>query len=192
MPMKNIVLATNNPHKVVEIKAILGKRFVITTLAEEGISVDIEETGTTFAQNAYIKAHAIARLTNKAALSDDSGLVVDALDGAPGVYSARYAGAQQDDAANIAKLLANMQGVSNRRARFVCAVALCQPDGSAITAEGVAEGEILYEQVGSGGFGYDPVFFSVEISKTFAQASASEKNLISHRKRALESLAAQL
>lgn len=190
--MINIVLATNNPHKVTEIKAILGKRFVITTLAEEGISIEIEETGTTFAQNAYIKAHAIAKLTNKPALSDDSGLVVDALDGAPGVYSARYAGTQQDDKANIAKLLTNLQGVSNRKARFVCAVVLCQPDGSAITAAGEAEGEILHKQVGSGGFGYDPVFFSAEIGKTFAQASASEKNLISHRKRALENLASKL
>lgn len=189
---EEIVLATGNAHKVAEIKAILGGSYIIKTPAEEGINVDIDETGSTFAENAYIKAYAIASLTGKLALADDSGLAVAALGGEPGIYSARYAGDAHDDKANTAKLLGVMQGITERGAKFVSAVVLCRPDGSSVCAIGEAEGEITNEEHGEGGFGYDPVFYSFELGKTFAEASASEKNLVSHRKRALALLAEKL
>lgn len=190
--MIELVLATNNAHKVEEIQQILGGRFHIRTLAEENISVEVEETGASFAENAIIKASVIAKLTGKYALSDDSGLVVAALGGKPGIYSARYAGEGHDDKANIIKLLDDMQHKQDRSAKFVSAVALCKPNGEVVIAEGAAEGEILREQRGAGGFGYDPVFFSHELQKTFAEATAQEKNAVSHRKRALQNLAAKL
>ncbi|MDD3946533.1 MAG: XTP/dITP diphosphatase [Clostridia bacterium] len=190
--MIELVLATNNAHKVEEIQQILGGRFQIRTLAEENISVEVEETGASFAENAIIKASVIAKLTGKYALSDDSGLVVAALGGKPGIYSARYAGEGHDDKANIIKLLDDMQHKQDRSAKFVSAVALCKPNGEVVIAEGAAEGEILREQRGAGGFGYDPVFFSHELQKTFAEATAQEKNAVSHRKRALQNLAAKL
>jgi len=190
--MIELVLATNNVHKVEEIQQILGGRFQIRTLAEENISVEVEETGASFAENAIIKASVIAKLTGKYALSDDSGLVVAALGGKPGIYSARYAGEGHDDKANIIKLLDDMQHKQDRSAKFVSAVALCKPNGEVVIAEGAAEGEILREQRGAGGFGYDPVFFSHELQKTFAEATAQEKNAVSHRKRALQNLAAKL
>ncbi len=186
---EKLILATNNVHKVAEIKAILGARYDMVTLKEAGIHIDIEETGSTFAENAVIKASAITRIAGGAALADDSGLVVEALNGEPGVYSARYAGEGHNDSDNIDKLLNNLRGIKNRKAKFVSAIALCRPDGKTIVAQGEAEGIILNERRGEGGFGYDPVFFSTELNKTFAEATFEEKNAVSHRKRALESLA---
>lgn len=190
--MTEIILATNNANKVREIKAILGGRFEIKTLAQAGIEIDVEETGTTFAENAYIKAYEVAKLTGKPALSDDSGLEVEALGGAPGIFSARYAGKEQNDKANIKKLLSVMEGEQNRKARFVSSVCLCYPDGSFVSAEGEVKGEILLEERGTNGFGYDPVFFCYELGKSLGEAESAEKNLVSHRKRALENLAAKL
>jgi len=186
---EKLILATNNAHKVVEIKAILGSRFDVTTLKESGINIDIEETGSTFADNALLKASAIAKLAGLAALADDSGLVVEALDGAPGVYSARYAGAGHNDSDNIDKLLFDMQGVTDRSAKFVSAIAFCRTEGTSVLAQGEAKGVILLERRGTEGFGYDPVFLSDELNKTFAESSFEEKNAVSHRKRGLEALA---
>ncbi len=189
------ILASHNAHKLAEIRAILADEFSrVLSLSEAGVDVDIEETGDTFAQNAYIKAKAIHDLRPDAAvIADDSGLCVPCLGGAPGVYSARYAGEPCDDRANNELLLKNLREREktlprDRRAYFVSAIALVRPDGSSISGEGRVEGEILDEYRGDGGFGYDPLFFCTELEKTFAQASADEKNAVSHRARALAAL----
>ena len=170
-----IAIATNNPNKLREIRAILGGFFdEALSLADLGIDIDIEETGTT-------------DLTGLPALADDSGLMVDALDGAPGVYSARYAGEEHDDKKNNALLLKNLEG-KPRDAKFCSVIALCYPDGRELTAEGCAPGVILEEERGTGGFGYDPLFFSPELGKTFAEATPEQKNSVSHRSRALRAM----
>ena len=154
-----LVLATGNAHKAVEIRAILGKRFgEILTMKEAGLDLDIEETGDTFAQNALIKAQAVADALGCAALADDSGLSVDALGGQPGVYSARYAGPQHNDQDNIEKLLTVMEPVPNdqRQAQFCCAMALVRPGRLPLVVEGTCCGQILRELRGQDGFGYDP------------------------------------
>lgn len=191
-----VILATNNEHKVREIREILGDKLGKTlTLKEAGVSADPEENGATFKENALIKAREICRLTSLPALSDDSGLCVNALGGAPGVYSARYSG--KDSADNTALLLKNLEkaaeaGNSDRSAHFSCCVALVFSDGRELTAEGRTFGSITLSPEGEGGFGYDPVFFSPELGKTFAQASEEEKNSVSHRGRALAALKEQL
>lgn len=193
--MKEIILATSNAHKVREIKEILGAKFTrIYTLADKGIEVDVEETGSTFMENAIIKARAIAEIANMPALADDSGLCVDALNGEPGVYSARYSGARCDSKANNELLLSKLSDVQerDRSARFKCAVALVCPDGDIVTAEGAAEGVITRSYCGDGGFGYDPIFYSLDLDKTFAEASEEEKNAVSHRGRALSALVDKL
>lgn len=183
-----IAIATNNPGKLREIRAILGGFFdEALSLADLGIDVDIEETGTTLTENALIKARTIRDLTGLPALADDSGLMVDALGGAPGVYSARYAGEEHDDKKNNALLLKNLEG-KPRDAKFCSVIALCYPDGRELTAEGSVEGTILEEERGKGGFGYDPLFFSPELGKTFAEATPEEKNSVSHRSRALRAM----
>ena len=152
-----IAIATNNKKKLKEIRAVLGGFFEeMYSLADLGIDIDIEETGTTLTENALIKARTILHLTGLASLADDSGLMCDALDGAPGVYSARYAGEQHDDAANNALLLKNLAG-KDRSAHFCSVIALCLPDGREFTAEGRVDGSILDEERGEGGFGYDPL-----------------------------------
>ena len=183
-----LVIASNNKHKIAEIKAILSGKFdQILSLAEAGIEVDPEENGQTFAENALIKARACYELAGCACLADDSGLIVDALNGDPGVRSARYAGEPCDDARNNQKLLANMEQVADRTAHFVSVVALV--DGAReVTAEGRTSGRILTEYRGDGGFGYDPLFYADELGKTYAEATAEEKNKISHRAKALEGL----
>ena len=187
-----VILATNNAHKVREIQKILGGKFTQTlTLKEAGVTADPEESGATFKENALIKAREICRLTSLPALSDDSGLCVDALGGAPGVFSARYSGKGAEE--NIDLLLANLQKAgakeeARRAAHFACCVALVFPDGRELTAEGRTDGYITCERRGAGGFGYDPVFFSPELGKTFAEASEEEKNALSHRGRALRAL----
>jgi XTP/dITP diphosphohydrolase len=187
-----LAIATNNKNKLREIRRILGGSFdKLMSLEDLGINVEIEETGTTFEENALIKARAIAKLSGLPSLADDSGLSVDALDGAPGVYSARYAGEEHDDKKNNALLLKNLQG-KPRTAHFCSTVALCRPDGSFVTAQGRVDGEITFEPRGENGFGYDPLFYSFELEKTFAQASEDEKNSVSHRSRALHSLLEKL
>ncbi len=188
-----IVLATNNTHKLQEMRAILGGHFEkLYSLADLGIDVDVEETGDTLEENSYIKAKTICDLTGKIALADDTGLMVDALNGAPGVYSARYAGEEHDDAKNRALLLKNLLGASDRSAHFSTVITICYPSGDVLTAEGRVDGFIATEEHGDHGFGYDSLFFCPEIGKTFAEASAEEKNKVSHRGRALRNTVAKL
>ena len=188
-----IVLATNNAHKLQEMRAILGGFFdKMYSLAELGIDVDVEETGSTLEENSYIKAKAICDLTGKIALADDTGLMVDALDGAPGVYSARYAGDEHNDANNRALLLKNLQNASDRTAHFGTVITICYPNGKTVSAEGRVDGYITTEERGTNGFGYDSLFFSTELGKTFAEASQDEKNSVSHRGRALRNMVEKL
>lgn len=189
--MTKLVAATNNKGKIKEIKAILGGLgFETVSQGELGLNLDVEETGTTFTENALLKARAAAQAAGIPAIADDSGLCVDALSGAPGVYSARYAGEGATDAMLIEKLLNNMEGVDKekRGAKFVSAVAFVTPQGEEFIALGEAEGSITDAPFGEGGFGYDPIFYSTELGKTYAQMSAQEKNSISHRYRALMEL----
>lgn len=188
-----IVLASRNKGKVAELQRLLceelGDVIELKSLDEVGITGEIEETGTTFAENAYLKAAAAAS-SGYPGLGDDSGLVVPALDMAPGVFSARYAGKHGDDAANNALLLKNMSAISDRTAAFVCALALVFPDGSApIRASGAVTGEILCEPRGENGFGYDPLFWYDPLGKTLAEMSEEEKNSISHRGAAVRQFA---
>ncbi len=188
MSEPRLVIASNNAGKIREIKAILGARFPsIVSMAEAGLHMDIEETGATFEENAILKARAVALACGGPALADDSGLAVDALGGAPGIYSARYSGG--DDQDNNDKLLREMQGMADRRARYVCAMALAHPDGMVLTAEGRCEGIIGTEPRGKRGFGYDPLFLVEGYDgQTMAELPDEEKNCISHRKRAIEAL----
>ena len=187
-----LLIASNNQHKIDEIKQILGNKFEqILSLSEAGIVCDPEENGKTFLDNALIKVRAVAKLTDMPVLGDDTGLCVDALNGAPGVHSARFAG-DHDNAKNRAKLLYELQDETNRKAHFSTAVALLYPDGRLVTAEGRVDGEILHAEVGTNGFGYDSLFYCNEIGKTFAEATAEEKNAVSHRARAVRKLAAYL
>lgn len=184
-----IIAATGNKGKIKEIERIFGSLgFIVVTQKDAGINIEPEENGKTFMENALIKARATADLCNDYVLADDSGLCVDALDGQPGVYSARYAGVGATDAEKIEKLLSQMSGKENRQAHFKTAVVLITPDGEEITAEGRVDGHILTKPEGENGFGYDPVFYCDEIGKSFAVADADEKNAVSHRGRALLSL----
>lgn len=184
-----LVLASQNAGKLRELRALFGAEYDISSMGELGVDMEIEETGTTFEENARIKAETLCARTGCAALADDSGLEVDCLGGAPGVYSARYAGKHGDDAANNALLVANVRDFpAPRIARFVSAVALARPGRETLIARGDCEGEVLLEERGEGGFGYDPLFYSHDLHKTFAEASADEKNAVSHRARALKNL----
>lgn len=197
-PAHTVVVATGNAHKLVEIEEILGAalpgtRFV--AVGQLGDFEDPDETGTTFAQNAIIKAEAAVAETGFAAVADDSGLMVDALDGEPGVYSARYAGVHGDDAANNAKLLEKLAGVEDdrRTARFVSAIAFIEPNGLVTMGEGFCEGVIGCDGRGEHGFGYDPLFLPADTpGKTMAELDPHEKNAISHRFHALQDLCSKL
>ena len=183
-----LVLATNNAHKLSEIRQILGDRFdEILSLRDLGITQDIEETGTTLKENAIIKATTIMKITGLPTLADDTGLMVDALNGEPGVYSARYAGEQHDDKANVAKLLKNLEPYKGkeRSAHFVTCMVIAYPNGKIKSVEGRTDGEITTSPSGKNGFGYDPVFYSYDLKKVFAEATPEEKNSVSHRGRAL-------
>lgn len=187
------VLATHNPNKVREMSAILGQFGVeVVSPKELGITVEVEETGTTFAENAMLKARAICELAKLPAIADDSGLCVDALNGGPGVYSARYGGEGLDDRGRYTLLLENMRGQTSRAAHFTCSIACVFPNGDTITAEGQAPGTIAFAPMGEGGFGYDPVFFVPEKAKTFGQLTAEEKSAISHRGKALKAFSEKL
>lgn len=195
----DIVLASRNKKKIAELNAILTEVLpdvCIHSLDDIGFTGEIEENGDSFAANALIKARTAMLASGGAyvGVGDDSGLCVDALDGAPGVYSARYAGDHGNDAANNALLLQNLKDVppEARTARFVCTVACVFPDGEELVVRGETEGLILTEAQGEGGFGYDPLFFSPPFGKTFAELTSIEKNAISHRGRALAALAVKL
>lgn len=193
MEAKKFVLATHNPGKIREMSAILGKLGVeVVSPADLGITVDVEETGTTFAENAMLKAKAICAEANMPAIADDSGLSVDALNGGPGVYSARYGGEGLDDRGRYLLLLNAMQGQTTRAAHFTCSIACAFPNGDTLTAEGRCDGTIAFAPMGDGGFGYDPVFFVPELRKTFGQLSAEEKSGISHRGKALAAFSEKL
>lgn len=180
------VLATHNPGKLKEMGDILA-RFGVEVVSPKdlGITVDVEETGATFAENAMLKAKAICAAAKLPAIADDSGLCVDALNGGPGVYSARYGGEGLDDKGRYMLLLNSMRGQPTRAAHFACAIACVFPNGDELTAEGRCDGTIAFAPIGEGGFGYDPVFFVPELKKTFGQLTAEEKSAISHRGRAL-------
>ena len=189
-----IVIASRNKHKIEELEALLSKYVAgvkLLSLDDVGIAGDIEENGVTFSENALIKARAAAS-SGKIGVGDDSGLCVNALDGAPGIFSARFAGEHGNDAANNEKLLRELSDKSDRSAAFVCAIACVMPDGREITVEGRAEGTILHSASGKNGFGYDPLFYYPPLDKTFASLSPDEKNGISHRARAVEAFAKEL
>ena len=190
---QTIVVASGNPGKLREIASIF-RGYTIVSMHEAGFTEDIEETGETFEENALIKARAVSRALHCTALADDSGLCVDALGGAPGVHSARFCGRHGDDSANNALLLEKLAGVPDqkRTAYFESCVALCFPDGRELTAHGRTYGRILQKEEGSGGFGYDPLFFSDELIKSFGTAAAEEKNAVSHRAKALAALEVKL
>ncbi|NGN66789.1 RdgB/HAM1 family non-canonical purine NTP pyrophosphatase [Streptomyces sp. A7024] len=191
---QRLILATRNAHKVTELRAIL---------ADAGLDVelvgadaypeipDVPETGVTFAENALLKAHALAKATGLPAVADDSGLCVDVLGGAPGIFSARWAGKHGDDKANLDLLLAQLSDIADehRAAHFACAAALALPDGTERVVEGKLEGTLRREQVGDGGFGYDPILQPLGESRTCAELTPDEKNAISHRGKAFRALA---
>lgn len=187
-----IVLATSNKNKLKEIKELLKDFSVsIRSLADFGPMPEAVEDGETFDDNAYKKAFHYARMLGLPCLADDSGLVVDALEGRPGVYSARYSGPNATDWDNCEKLLTEMQGKENRAAHFVCVLSLATPDGPALTWEGRCDGVITTERRGESGFGYDPVFFYPEFGKTFAEVPMDQKSSVSHRGRALAEFVAE-
>ena len=190
-----VVLATHNAGKLAELRRILDAQNLQDIELLSAADVDLgepEETGATFADNALLKARAGVAACAHACLADDSGLVVDALGGEPGVRSARYAGTHGDDEANLALVLERMAGVADRRARFVCVAALVTPDGSPFTATGVVEGTLTTEPVGTNGFGYDPIFQPLGASVTTAEMSAEQKDAISHRGQAFRGIAAAI
>ena len=190
-----IVLASHNQKKIVELRTLLGAYIPdieILSLADVGITEDIVEDGDTFEANALIKARTAA-MSGYIGVGDDSGLCVEALGGAPGVWSARYAGEHGDDEANLELVLKNMEGKTDRRAAFVCCIACAFPDGSEpIVCHGRVDGELLEAREGSGGFGYDPIFYYPPFGVTFGVASAEQKNTVSHRARALSAFAEAL
>lgn len=181
--MKELILASNNAHKVEEIKSIL-EDYSILTLKDINYTEEIVEDGTTFEENALIKARTICKYSGKTAISDDSGLSVELLDGRPGVYSARYS-KEQTDEKNIEKVLLELNEQKSK-AKFVSVIALVKPNGTELTFRGECHGEIIFEKRGTNGFGYDPIFYVPSLDKTFAELSAEQKNSISHRKQSLE------
>lgn len=184
---RRLVVASGNAHKIQEIAQIFSD-FEVVSQKQMGFDEDVEETGATFMENALIKARAACKALGCMVLADDSGLCVEALGGAPGVFSARYCGHHGSDEENRAVLLKNMQGVTDRRAYFACALALVYPDGREILAEGYTYGKILDKEDGVGGFGYDSLFESEDLNKSFGRASEQEKNSVSHRSRGLQIL----
>ncbi len=188
-----MVLASKNQKKMKEMNEILsGMGVEVCLQSDVGIDIDVEETGTTFEENSLLKARAVMEASGLPAIADDSGLCVDALNGAPGVYSARYGGEGLDDTGRYKLLLANMPRGAARTAKFVSVITCCFPGGEVLTARGECPGTIAFAPMGEGGFGYDPVFFLPKLKKTFAQLAPEEKNAVSHRGRALEAFQAKL
>ncbi|OCA81755.1 XTP/dITP diphosphatase [Pradoshia sp. D12] len=189
--MNTVLIATKNKGKAKEFEALFSPKGIkVITLLDIENAIDVEETGSTFEENALLKANTISELMNMPVLSDDSGLVIDALDGRPGIFSARYAGPGKDDRANYEKVLNELEGVpkEKRTARFYCAIALVGPKMDPITVSGTCEGIIADAPDGENGFGYDPIFFVPEKQTTMANLEAEEKNRISHRANALKEL----
>lgn len=185
-----VVLASKNKHKLIEISKITEK-FDIELVMESdlGVDIDVEETGTTFEENSFLKANAVMQATGLPALADDSGIAVDALNGEPGVYSARYGFDESlDDWGRLQLLLKNTEQVpdGHRQAQFVCVITLVMPDGQTIQARGEVHGELLRAPAGEGGFGYDPIFYYPPYGKTLAEVTPEEKNQVSHRAKALQ------
>ena len=184
-----VVLASKNPHKLVEISKITQKFDMELVLQSElGVDIDVEETGTTFEENSFIKAEAVMKATGLPALADDSGIAVDALNGEPGIYSARYGFDESlDDWGRLQLLLKNTEHVPDgqRQAQFVCVITMVTPDGNVIQARGEVHGELLRAPAGEGGFGYDPIFYYPPFGKSLAEVSSEEKNQVSHRANAL-------
>lgn len=187
LPLPRLAIASGSEYKLKEIRKLLQGICEPVAMGELGCADDIDETGDTFEANAALKAEAVANATGLPALADDSGLAVDALSGAPGIFSARYAGEHRNDQANNALLLENMAGQENRSCKFVCAMALAVPAGETVTVTGECPGTLLHEPRGTGGFGYDPLFL-FENGKTFAELSQTEKNKVSHRAKAAEQM----
>ena len=188
-----MVLASKNSHKLREMQDILSAQGVEVVLESDvGADVDVEETGATFEENALLKAKAVMEATGLPAIADDSGLCVDALNGAPGVYSARYGGPELDDTGRYQLLLENLRGQLDRRGKFVSCICCCFPNGDRVEARGECPGTIAYAPKGTGGFGYDPVFFLPGLKKTFAELTPEEKNAISHRGNALKKFKTEL
>ncbi len=188
-----LIIASNNKHKIYEIKKILGSKFdEILSLSEAGIDHETIEDGKTFAENAYKKAKEIAELSGYAALADDSGICAHALDGAPGIYSARFSGGHGNDGDNNALLLKMLEDKSDKGAHYTAAIALVLPDGKSYAAEGHLYGNITDTPRGCGGFGYDPIFVPEGETRTVAEMTDEEKNAISHRARGLQALLEQL
>ena len=188
-----VILASKNPHKLTELSAILSQHgFEIALESEYGLDIDVDETGTTFEENSLLKAEAVMKASGLPVLADDSGLMVDALNGAPGVYSARY-GHKSSDGERTAFLLENMKDVPDgkRTAKFVCVITCLWPDGRKIVARGECPGVITREVHGENGFGYDPVFYLPELGMTYAELLSEQKNAISHRARALQEFCRQ-
>ena len=185
-----VVLASKNQHKLIEIGKIMEKLDIQLVLQSElGVDIDVEENGTTFEENSLIKAKAVMEATGLPALADDSGIAVDALNGEPGIYSARYGfDPTLDDWGRLLLLLKNTENVPDdkRQAQFVCVITLVMPDGRVVQARGEAHGMLLREAAGQGGFGYDPIFYYPPLGKTFAEISPEEKNAVSHRALALK------
>ena len=188
-----LILASNNAHKLTEMKAILSPYFdEIVSMGEAGIEHETVEDGKTFMENAVKKAKELAELSGCCAIADDSGLCVDALAGGPGIFSARFAGVHGDDKANNALLLKELEGERERGAHYTCAIALAWPDGRVLTAEDYLYGEIAYDERGTNGFGYDPLFLLKELGLRTAELTPEEKNRISHRGKALRKLVEEL
>lgn len=189
MIMNTIIFATGNENKLREIRMITeGMGIEVISMKEAGCFADVEEDGTTFEENAILKARAIAQKSGKLVVSDDSGLEIDYLNKEPGIYSARYMGEDTPYSIKNAELLRRMEGVPDekRTARFVCAMAMCRPDGTYETVQATMEGRVAYESAGANGFGYDPIFFLPEYGCTSAELSPEDKNAISHRGKALQ------
>ncbi|HEC2146375.1 TPA: XTP/dITP diphosphatase [Staphylococcus delphini] len=189
--MADIVIASSNQGKINDFKVIFSEDNVIG-INEMIEDFDVEETGTTFEENARLKSEAAAKLLNATVIADDSGLEVAALNGEPGVYSARYAGGQKSDEANIEKVLKGLENEENRAARFVCVISMTTATGETTTFKGTVDGEITLSQIGENGFGYDPIFLIPERQKTMAQLTAEEKSEISHRRKAIDQLKAYI
>lgn len=190
--MEDLVIATNNKGKINDFKVIFPEYNVIG-ISELISDFDVEETGTTFEENAKLKSEAAAKALGKRVIADDSGLTVDALNGEPGIYSVRYAGEDKDDNANIEKLLEKLKGNSRHRtAEFVCVISMSAPGEETVTFEGTVSGVITMEKLGEHGFGYDPIFYVPRMHKTMAQLTDQEKGEISHRRQAIDKLKAYL
>ena len=188
-----LIMASNNRKKIEELRRILsGMGVEVVSQREAGLQLDVEETGTTFAENAFLKAQAACAAAGCAAVADDSGLMVDALNGAPGVYSARYGTPELDDRGRYELLLKNLENTERREANFVCSIVCVFPNRDKIEAYGECPGEILHRAQGAGGFGYDPVFYIPALGKTMAELTPAEKDAVSHRGAALRVLKEKL